>query len=158
MVDRPRRQRCGGTVEAARLAAPKSHRRGRAERNTNDMLEHRPVAVPSDAGPRIVADEQSLDELVRGEVCELRNSFAQRQEPFGDRVCPREAGVVEIIAPAKRRGQPLAEPSMEAERRQLQPVDGRDKRLFLARPDNVTPRATISNAEGWHLSGTSAVA
>src|SRR6266487_2989130 len=44
-------------------------------------------------------------------------------------------GVVEIIAPAKRRGQPLAEPSMEAERRQLQPVDGRDKRLFLALSD-----------------------
>jgi len=82
------------------------------------------------------SDEQRLDEFFRGKARELGRPFAQRRQPFGDRLCPPQARVVEIIAPAKRCREPLAKPSLEAERRQLHPVDGRDKRLFLAFRDD----------------------
>jgi hypothetical protein len=40
------------------------------------MLEDRPVAMPADAGARIVADHQGLHELSRRQTCESRRLVA----------------------------------------------------------------------------------
>src|SRR5437588_777200 len=50
MIDRPRRQWRRRAVEAAGSAPPEPHRRRCPQRNADDMLEHRTVAVPSDPG------------------------------------------------------------------------------------------------------------
>ena len=51
-----------GPVETTGPAPPEAHRRRGAERDAEDMLERRPVAVPADPGAGIVADQQGLDE------------------------------------------------------------------------------------------------
>ena len=71
------------------------------------------------------------------EAGEPRRLRAHRQQPLGNRLRWREARRFEIVAPAERGGQALAEPSLEAERRQFRRVDRRDQGLFLARCDDT---------------------
>src|SRR6202035_2799040 len=65
VVNRPRRQEPRRPIETAGLASRKRYRRRGAERYAEDMLEHRPVSVPSDPGTRVVADQQRLDKFTR---------------------------------------------------------------------------------------------
>ena len=85
MIDRSRRQQHRRPVETTRPASPETHRRRGAQRDAEDMLEHRPVAVPPDPGARVIADHQGLDEFVRlqaGEPRRLREvAIASRGSP-----------------------------------------------------------------------------
>lgn len=65
------------------------------------MLEHRPVAMPADAGARIVADEQRLGEVAGRKTGKTRCACSHVFEKVGDRQGRRERRGVEIVAPAK---------------------------------------------------------
>src|SRR5271166_6005593 len=96
------------------------------------MPEHQPVSVPPNPGTRIVADQQGLDEFARlqaREPCRLRTKW---QQPIRDRLGRSEARVVEVVAPTVGGGQPLTQPSMEAEGREFRRVDRGDQHLLLA--------------------------
>lgn len=79
------------------------------------MLEDWPVAMPADAGARIVADEERLNELVVGKVHE-GGAEADRQEPVGHWRRGGDLCCLKVIGQAKGGGQPPAEPSLKAER------------------------------------------
>ena len=59
IVGAARRERSRRALEPYTDASPEAHCRRRAQRNTDDVLEGRPILVPPDAGARIIADEQS---------------------------------------------------------------------------------------------------
>src|SRR5207253_533401 len=113
--------------EPALPAPAKSERRGRAERDADDVLEQRPIAVPADPGAWIVADQQRMHELLRSESGEAGGLLADRQQPVGYRVCPPEARIVEVVAPAEGVGEPLAFPAVEPEGREPDRVDRADE-------------------------------
>src|ERR1700722_18421427 len=95
------------------------------------MLEDGPIAVPADAGTRIVSDYQGLDELIRSDPGKQCGFLSKWQQPIGDRGGRPEASPVEVVPPAVGGGQALAEPSMKAERRQLHPFDACDQHPFF---------------------------
>jgi hypothetical protein len=119
MVDGSRRQQCRRPIKAARPASAEPHRRRRAERNADDMLEDGPITMPADPGARIVADHQGLHERVRSKSGKRRGLLAQRQQPIGDRIGRAEASGVEVVPPAIGGCKAFPEPSVEAERRQF---------------------------------------
>ena len=137
MVNRSGSQLGGGAVEASSPAPAESHRRGGTERDADNMLEHRTITMPADPGARIVPNQQRLNQILRGYMCEPRRLRTQRQQPRGKRLGRSEARRVEIVAPAIRGGQAFSGPSVEAERRQFRRVDRRDQGLFLARCDDT---------------------
>lgn len=70
MVDGTGREQLRGAIEAAAAPSTAKAQGGRvAERNPYHMFEYGPVAMPADAGTRIVANEESLHELIR---CQAR--------------------------------------------------------------------------------------
>ena len=136
MIRRPRRQGGGRAVEPARPATAEAHDRRRAERHADDVLENRAVAVPADSRARVVAGEQHLRERLRREPRERRAARPERQQPIGDRSRRRDLRGVEIVVPAERGGDPLAEPALEAERRERHLRHPRDEfRRRLRRDD-----------------------
>ena len=64
VVDRPRHEADSDAVEPDRLATAEAHGRRRAKRHPDDMPEHRAVAMPANAGARIIANEQGLNEVI----------------------------------------------------------------------------------------------
>ncbi len=60
---------------------------------------------------------------------------AERFEPRRDRLGWSEAGVVEVVAPAETLGFAVAEPAVEAERRDVERFDPRDQRTLLSLAD-----------------------
>ena len=141
VIDRSRRQQHRRPIETTRPASPETHRRRGAQRDAEDMLEHRPVAVPADPGPRVIADQQGLDEFVRLQAGEPRRLRPKRQQPIRDRLGGCETGIVEVIAPAVGGGQPLAQPAMEPEGRKFRGV--RPPRSARA------PRSGVTMAPAW---------
>ena len=98
MINRARREFGLGSAEAAVGPLTQSKRRGIAERDANDVLEHRPVLVPADAAAGIVADQQGLDELIGREAGEGCGPRLHRLKPSRQRVGRREPAVLEIVA------------------------------------------------------------
>ena len=84
VVDRPRRQKGRRPIRATRIPSPKPERRRRAKRNANDVLEDGPIAMPAYPSARIVADHQSLFELIRSKSGENGVPLPQRQQPTED--------------------------------------------------------------------------
>src|SRR5436305_158617 len=99
MVDRARLERQGGAIEAALAAPAQAESRRRLERRADDMLEQGPVAVPADAGARIVTDHQRVDEIFGRKTGKGSSPFPQGEQEIGDRLGRIEGGGVEIIAP-----------------------------------------------------------
>src|SRR4051794_13843565 len=88
-------------LEAGGEPLAKAQGRGRAERDSDDLIEYVAVAVPTDAGAGIVAGEQGVDEVVRFDAGKRRGRLANRLQPVWDRLRGRKAGVVEIVPPAE---------------------------------------------------------
>ena len=85
VVGAARRERELDAAEAPLGALAEGERRRGPERNPDDLVEHRAVAVPADARPGIIADHQRLDEVVAGKPREIGRAAAERLEPVGDR-------------------------------------------------------------------------
>src|ERR1700756_3343341 len=135
MVDRSRCQQRRDAIETGAPPASKAHRRWCSERDAENMLEHWPVSMPADTGAWVVADQEGLDELVRLQVGEPRRLRTHRQQPIGNCLGRREAGVVEIIPPTVGGSESLPEPSMKAEGREFGRVDRRYQHPLLVRCD-----------------------
>ena len=123
MIDRPRGEIGAGALEAGAIASAESHGGGGAQRNTDDMLEDRPVLVPADAGAGAILDEEGLFERLRIDAGEPGGAGANIVEPVREQIAGREAARLEIIGPAERPGQPLAFPLLELERCELGSFD-----------------------------------
>ena len=96
------------------------------------------VAVPADPGAGIVAGDQDVDEIARLRRPRSRGcSRAHRMQPVGNWIGRREAGVVEIVAPAEAPGLAVADPAVEAERRQVERLEAADQLGFFALADEV---------------------
>jgi hypothetical protein len=137
MVDRARRQQRRHSVESTGPASAELYDCRRAQRDTENMLEHGAVSVPADTRARVVAQDQSLDEGLRfqaGEPCCLG---VNRQQPVRKRILRPEAAGVKIVPPAVGRGQSLAESAVEAKRQELRRVDRAGQRLFLIRRNDI---------------------
>src|SRR3546814_8303692 len=63
MIDRAGREREREAREFLALLAAKAHRRRGAERDADNMLEHRPVAMPPDTGTRAVGEDRKSTRL-----------------------------------------------------------------------------------------------
>ena len=104
-VDRAGGEEASGAVEAARgtgrFAAAQAEGGGGFERDADHMFEHRPVAVPADAGAGVVAGDQGVDEVGLGQAGEPGGAGAQGKEEGGDRLRGAEARIVEVVAPAE---------------------------------------------------------
>ena len=83
VVNRSGSQLGGGTIEASSAAPAKSHCRGGTERDADNVLEHRTITMPADPGAGIVPNEQRLNQILRGYMCEPRRLRTQRQQPRG---------------------------------------------------------------------------
>jgi hypothetical protein len=70
MVNRSGSQLGGGAIKASSPASAASHRRGGTERDADNTLEHRTITMPADPGARIVPNEQRLNQILRGYMCE----------------------------------------------------------------------------------------
>src|SRR5579884_501649 len=66
------------TPESGRSALPESEARRSCERDADDLVEDIAIAVPSDAGARVVAGKQDMDEIARFHAAEGRGLLAQR--------------------------------------------------------------------------------
>src|SRR3546814_19743961 len=86
MINRPRREIGGRTFEFVVEPAAKAHRCRRTERNTDHMLEHRPVLVPSDPRPDAILYDERLFERVGLDPGKASGAAADRVAP--DRVPP----------------------------------------------------------------------
>ena len=82
-ISRARREFEAGAPEPGGDTLAESQDRGRVERNADHLFEHVPVAVPPNAGARIVAGEQDVNEGVRSEAREPRGLFPQWEQPVG---------------------------------------------------------------------------
>ena len=109
----------------------KAHDGGRSQRNAHNLVELRTVAVPADAGAKVVADDQGMGEIARLQSRESLGTHPRRIEPIRDFLGLSEAGIVEIVAPAEASRQPLARPALEAERRQAERFDLPDQFGFF---------------------------
>lgn len=132
MVDRPRREIRGRTVEAAAAPPPETHRRGRPQRDADDMLEDRAVLVPADTGAGPIFDDERLLEARGVDAGESSSTGPKRREPAGYRLARREAAGLEIIGPAVGARQPFSFPLLELERRETGGFDMRNQRLLCA--------------------------
>src|SRR3546814_13296909 len=101
MIDRAGREREREAREFLALLAAKAHRRRGAERDADNMLEHRPVAMPPDPGTRAVGDEQRLRDGIARDIREVRGAVGDRAQPFWQRLGPAEGARPEIIMPAR---------------------------------------------------------
>ncbi len=88
-----------------------------SERDTDDVLVERPISVPADARPRIVADQQRLSQFFRVDAGEPCGPSAERFKPIRDRSGQGQLAGIEIVARTVGRGEALAFPAVELERR-----------------------------------------
>ena len=95
--------------------------------------------MPSDAGAWIIADQQSLDEILSPKTSKGRRHCLQRQQPIRHRFGWRESACLEIIAPAVAPGQTLARPLLEAKGCKIASIDPGDQRPLLFRCDELMP-------------------
>src|SRR3546814_4572585 len=102
MINRPRREIGGRTFEFVVEPAAKAHRCRRTERNTDHMLEHRPVLVPSDPRPDAILYDERLFERVGIDPGKASGAAADRVEPERDRLAGRETSGLEVIGERKR--------------------------------------------------------
>src|SRR3546814_19355480 len=86
MINRPRREIGGRTFEFVVEPAAKAHRCRRTERNTDHMLEHRPVIVPSDPRPDAILYDERLFERVGIDPGQASGAAADRGVPEPDRL------------------------------------------------------------------------
>src|SRR6185312_4036823 len=128
----PRLDLEAGAAKAGRAALPEAERRRGLQRYAHHPFEHVTVAVPANARTGIIAREEHVDEVLRLHSGDGRGAFAQRLQPVGDRLSPGEARVIEVVAPAEALRLAVAEPAVEAERRQLEQHQAVDE-LFLVR-------------------------
>ncbi len=119
-VGRARRHFDAGAPETAGGALAEAKNGRRVQRHPDDIFEHVAVAVPADAGARVVTREQDVDELVGSEARKSRRLFAQWKQPVGQRIRRPEARIIEIVAPAEALRLAVAQPSVEAERREFE--------------------------------------
>ena len=86
MVDAARLQRGLCPLEPGILALSEPHYRRRAQRETNDMLEDRPISVPTNPGADILPDQKGLLQCVGGKIGIGRravpNRFQLERFPF----------------------------------------------------------------------------
>src|SRR3546814_15148421 len=80
MINRPRREIGGRTFEFVVEPAAKAHRCRRTERNTDHMLEHRPVLVPSDPRPDAILYDERLFERVGIDPGKASGAAARSEE------------------------------------------------------------------------------
>ncbi len=100
-------------IESVLPAPPQPQRGRRTQRQTGDMAEDRPISMPSDTRARIVADQQRLNELSLADREQFRRFAPYGHQPVGNRRGCRDLRGVEIIGPAERTGQALAEPTLK---------------------------------------------
>ena len=138
-----RKKICGpwGEIEACPLetgsaAATKAKHGSGAERDSNDVLEYVAIAVPADSGARIVTSEQDMDEVVRLQSCECRRLRPNAVEPGRDRLGASEARIVEVVPPAEAHRLAMAEPAVEAKRREIERHQSIDQLAFFGLPDH----------------------
>lgn len=136
-IDGTRGKLCGDAFELPAIAPPEPHRSRLPKRYADHVLEHRAISVPADAGARIIADEQGLDEIVRPKARKMRRSPLYGQEPRGNRIGWRKLPGLEVIAPSKAAGEPLACPLLVAKWVKTSLVDALDERPLLLRRDEV---------------------
>src|ERR1700722_15014291 len=101
------------------------------------MSEGRAVAMPADAGARVITDEQRLNEIIDGQAGQSRGGLAQWQEPVRDRGGRRPGARIEVVAPPVGCRETLAEPSLKPKRREFDGVNGGGERLLVRRRDAV---------------------
>src|SRR3546814_13809095 len=92
----------GRTFEVVVEPAAKAHRCRRTERNTDHMLEHRPVLVPSDPRPDAILYDERLFERVGIDPGKASGAAADRVEPERERLAGRETSSPEVLGPADR--------------------------------------------------------
>jgi hypothetical protein len=79
MIDRTWEWRGGPPLKPHFSPLPEPHHNRLTERYPDDMLEHGPIAVPSNPGAWIVADQQSLHEIRRSDSSETGGTLLERQ-------------------------------------------------------------------------------
>src|SRR3546814_3955036 len=81
VIDAARRERRTGPLELpVHTAAQPQAGRG-TERDADDVLEHRAVLVPANAGTGIVANDQRLHDLARRQPRKLLRAGLERLQP-----------------------------------------------------------------------------
>jgi len=81
--------------------------------------------------------DEDMNELISINACKSRGLVAQRLEPRGYGLCGTHPRMFEIVVPAERCREPLAQPTLEAKRRQVDGVDGRDQCALLGFVDSI---------------------
>jgi hypothetical protein len=113
------------------LLAAEAKRSFREQRDADHVAEHRPVAVPAEAGADLIFDQQGMDELVRRQAGEGGGLGAQRQEPVRHLFRFGEARAVESVLHPERDRPPLADEALELERCKRKGSEMRDELRFL---------------------------
>ena len=88
--------------------------------------------MPADSGAGIVACQKYVAEIVWFHAREISSLGPQRREPCRDRLRAGEARIVEIVAPAEAVRLAVAEPAVEAERREIELRQLLDQRPLFA--------------------------
>ena len=90
---------------------------GCEERDRDDVLEHRLVAMPADRRSRRIFGDQDLLQAFRCESGDLCGAFAQRQKELGQRCRWTDLPSRIVVAPAERDDPASAQEAVEFERR-----------------------------------------
>ena len=148
-IGRATRERLLHPVEfAVAAAAAKGEHRFASQRDADHFIELRSIAVPSNAGARIVTDHQRLHESAGIAPKGASGLTSRKEQPFGNRLRFRDAPTVKIVVPAETLGQPFSLPSLEAERRQIESFALPDQPALLSRRNDVLTKNKAINGRG----------
>src|SRR5437763_1197736 len=114
-IGRARFEQEGGAFPAAALFSPEPEPAGGAERNPDDIPEHRPVAVPADRRAGSVFGDERMFERRRGGPGEPRGAVAQRQQEGWKLRRLIHPAFGEVVMHPERDDAPLAEIALELE-------------------------------------------
>src|SRR5262249_4151243 len=130
-IRRARLQFDRGALPSAGALSPQPKAAPRAERDADDILEHRAVAMPADPGARRVFGDERMREGVRAEAGNTCGLVAQRQQKFRDVGGRLHTARREIVMPAERHDATVAEITVKLERLEVERPEPLDQLGFF---------------------------
>ena len=128
-----------GAAKPVSRALAKAHGRRCRKRDTDDLFELRPVAMPADPRTRVIAREQDVGEILWRNPRKCRGSVAKRLKPVRNRLGGGEARILEVVPPAEGLRLAVPQPAVKPERRKIERVEPRDQFIMFGLRDEPGP-------------------